>query len=119
MAEAAAIRLRHLTYVTSGTVFAAEGPALRSEEGVVTVPVDRPLAALSVWYDGYRINEETGEELRNPSDLDALLISMAEMTDKQYDAYDAAMADVQKAVADEPVVENDKDSEGSDDTSEE
>ena len=70
-------------FTTSGIVFAPEGPALRADEGVLTVPVDRPLACLSVWYDGYRINAETGEELRNPEDLDALIASLTPEADEQ------------------------------------
>lgn len=73
----AAIALRHVTFITSGKVFVLGGKSVRTERGVATVDLDGdgPLVALSLWHLGYRINDETGEEIRTVGDLDALVFA--------------------------------------------
>ena len=72
----AALALRHVTFITSGTVFVVDGPPLKAEKGVVLVDLAEPLNALGLWHRGYRINDETGEEIRTVGDLDALIESL-------------------------------------------
>lgn len=66
------IRLRHLVYETSGKVFVAHGGPKKVVEGVAECPLDEPLNLMSLWYSGYRINED-GEEIRTPGDLEAFI----------------------------------------------
>lgn len=73
MAEAAAVRLRHVTFVTTGKAFVSGGRTVPVREGVAEVSLREPLDLLTLWYDGYRIDAETGEEIRNPGDLDAFI----------------------------------------------
>lgn len=73
MAEAAAVLLRHVTFVTTGKAFVTGGHTVPVREGVAEVSLREPLDLLTLWYDGYRIDAETGKEIRNPGDLDAFI----------------------------------------------
>lgn len=69
---AAIARLRHVIFVTSGKVYVPFGSFLRVVEGVVEVDTAEPNNVLSLWYDGYRLDAETGEEIR-PGQLDGYI----------------------------------------------
>lgn len=64
MAEAASISLRHVTFVNDGEIHFYTGSA-KYEGGVLTLPLARREWAQKAWYDGFRIDAETGEQIRS------------------------------------------------------
>lgn len=72
MPEAASVSLRHVTFITDGITYLPFAGQTRVTKGVIEVSLAEPADVLGAWYDGYRLDAETGEEIL-PGQLDAYI----------------------------------------------
>lgn len=54
--------LRHTTFVTDGALHFYDGSA-RVAKGVVRLPLSKAAWFMKAWFDGYRIDAESGEPI--------------------------------------------------------
>ena len=59
---AATVFLRHVTFVTDGALHFYDG-SLPVRRGVVEIPLTKPHWFMKAWFDGYRIDDATGEHI--------------------------------------------------------
>lgn len=64
---AATVSLRHIAWTTDGAIHFYDG-SLQTRGGVVNVPLSKPHWATKAWYDGYRLDAETGEPIPSMSE---------------------------------------------------